>query len=162
MLILGIDPGLTKTNPLGLALVDTDTMKLVAHWAVEPESKGWQTSLEQISETLYAIGRDYFPDAVAFEAPHVAVNPRTAIKLAYIGGIAVSYASDFDSPWAEVSPTQAKVALAGKGSADKRAMQLAAKNIFNVDLDKDSADAVGIALAGEAIIRKRLAVEAAS
>jgi Holliday junction resolvasome RuvABC endonuclease subunit len=53
-----------------------------------------------------------------------------------------------------VTPSQAKLALAGRGNADKQMMIDAVRQQFGRTVPKDQADAVGIALAALTLARR--------
>lgn len=152
MIVLGIDPGLTKKNPTALALVDVENMSLIRSCTVyAPASVDWLKRLELVISAMKGMTRIRLKiDLVAYEIPYIGKNPQSTIKLAHVCGAACG----LGPPFVPVSPTQAKLALTGDGGADKESMIKMAINIFEKEVCKDEADAIGIAMAGEAIYRR--------
>ena len=154
MIILGVDPGLTSRNPLGLALVDTGKGALLDHRAHPlDESVPWQDRLASIMEFLdgYLSERQAI-EAVAYEIPFSGPNRMVGIMLAHVGGLVRALAWLHELPCAMVHPAQAKIALSGKGNASKDEQIQAALERYGVELSKDAADAVGVALAGAKVL----------
>lgn len=159
MIVLGIDPGLTRQNPTGLALLNDSGQFLSSETFAPARSKmSWQDFLYVLADDVLEFiwtEKDQI-DLVAYELPHVALNPQTTIKLAHICGIITAAASRYDISLVAVQPSEAKKALTGKGNAGKTEMTLRARERFSKPLlTKDEADACGIALAGLAKYRKR-------
>lgn len=148
--ILGIDPGLTKPNPVGLALVGP-LHKLYDYCFYTPDqSLPWSERLPaivQFIEDYIAAHRENI-QAVAYEIPFVGPNPLVGVMLAHIGGIIQTLAWQRGLPCIMVRPAQAKIALTGHGNASKEMMIREVSRRFNILMTKDEADAVGIALAG--------------
>lgn len=153
MIVLGVDPGLTKENPTGIAVVETDGDGELVHSCTvyAPKKALWTARLSLIVCSLQKIITDFPSIAlVTYEYPFIGNNSQSTIKLAHVGG--ACYA--LGRPCQMVFPAQAKVALTGDGKANKAAMVKMARNMFGVSVTKDEADAIGIAMAGEAIYRR--------
>ena len=157
MRALGIDPGATRRNPTGVALVawplDVERPALLGAAALLPGTS------EALSDFLGRLGRRLSDDwlngveIVGVEWPYVGENAQSALDLAACCGVALGAAGERGLRTYQLSPSEAKVALAGHGGADKDAMMAAARARFGRTLPKDQADAVGIALA--ALIKAR-------
>lgn len=161
MIVLGIDPGLTRQNPTGLAILD-DRLFLVDCHSISPKGDGWQQVVGMIAVNIARFLGSWVKDdpliacniLISYELPHVATNPQATIKLAHICGIIVANAMQYGFPVIGIQPSEAKKALTGKGNASKDEMIAAAQQQFGLSLPKDIADACGIALAGLAKYRK--------
>jgi Holliday junction resolvasome RuvABC endonuclease subunit len=150
VIVLGIDPGTSKRNPAGLAIVDSYGPTLLHTASVGLGS--WQASAAAVYEVAMRL-RDYHYEAVAYEYPHLVNNPQVAIKLAHFGGVALAIGVAACVPVVAVQPVEAKQSLTGDHRADKAAMIRTARLLFEVELSSHLADACGIALAGEAKLR---------
>ena len=161
MIALGIDPGITRENPVGAALV---------RWPLgeaSPVLLGAATLRPVGSEPLALfLGRlglrlrtDWLNNVelAGVEWPYIGENPQSALDLAACCGVVLGAAGEAGIRCLQVSPAQAKLALAGRGSATKQMMIDAAHQQFGRALVKDAADAVGIALA--ALVEARRAVQ---
>lgn len=163
MITLGIDPGMSKQNPCGLALIDDNPLRLLWSETFAPARSKmlWPDFVIALAWELdHAIReqqqlRNIKIALIVYELPHVAINVQTAIKLAHIGGMIITVAATYHIPCIGVQPTEAKKALTGMGNATKGDMIVAAEERFNVLLVKDISDACGIAMAGLAKYSKR-------
>jgi Holliday junction resolvasome RuvABC endonuclease subunit len=154
MIALGIDPGMSKQNPCGLALVQSNPLSLLRQETFSParNKMPWHDFVVVMAWNLdYAI-REYRQlyglDVIVYELPHVAINPQTAIKLAHIGGMIITVAATYHIPCVGIQPSEAKKALTGKGNATKTLMMFESQERFGIAFNKDIADACGIAMAG--------------
>lgn len=156
MKVLALDPGLTRQNPAGLAVVDTDVPRLLyIDKVLLPIDIDWYERLTIIAIALQRVILLYQPLIMAWEIPPLMKNAQTLIKLSHIGGVAAGVAAQYGLLLQPVSPIEAKQALTGNDKADKADMIRAVKTLFGYDVSKDQADAVGIALAAEALARQR-------
>src|SRR4030042_2551376 len=124
MLVLGCDPGLTKTNPTAVALLDTERGVLMFHAISDMDiGKAWEDRFLDVVAFLdhYINGGEHI-DLVAYEIPFCGPNPLVAMMLSHIGGAARTLAWLVGCPSLKAQPTQAKIALSGKGSANKDEM----------------------------------------
>lgn len=162
MIILGLDCGLTKKNPTGVALIETfgagQRIALLRCTALsllrEREDWEWDRRVAMLALQINGLCRAWYPDLIAWEvAPLMKGNAQTLIKLSHIGGIALGVAATLGVHHQIVSPSEAKRALTGKGNASKEQMIEAAWAGFGAKLSKDMADALGVALAADALFR---------
>lgn len=159
---LGLDPGFAKA-PLGLAMLafDSGTPSLIFTHSIRSIRGGdWQRRADEVLGEL----RDwlrievlpfYPPFLFSYELAHVQTNPQTALRLADLGGGIRGLAAMLEYPCIGVEPVQGKVALTGQAGADKQMMIDACRKFFGRALSEHEADAVGHALAGEALVRRR-------
>jgi crossover junction endodeoxyribonuclease RuvC len=155
MVVMGVDPGWTKPNPTGIALVDSSGELLDRCVHVPDQSIEWPKRIPAIVEFLVGyLDEHKRVQALAYEIPFVGHNPLVGVMLAHIGGIVQALAWEYTIPCVMVRPAQAKMALTGHGGATKEMMVREAGRRFGVSMTKDEADAVGIALAAMEILKE--------
>lgn len=158
MMILGIDLGITRAAPCASALYDARADRVIETRSYQP-ARDSDTPDERIGEIALSISR-YIdsltaePVALAYEMSHFQKNPQTALKLAKMAGALVFIASAHSLEVYEIQPVQAKLALAGYDKAEKADMQRAALQQYRLTLSSHEADAVGVALAGAAMMKR--------
>lgn len=147
MIILGIDPG---THRIGygvirkeggvLSLVEANLLPLEDSL---PRLSAIERSLEAILERLH-------PDRAGMERLFFTRNQKTAIAVAQARGVLVNTLQKAGIPLQEFSPSEVKLAVAGTGTADKRAVAQMAFRFLSVQprrLPDDVTDALAIAIA---------------
>ncbi len=144
MIILGIDPGTSKDNPLGLCVLEWHGApgRILHSQAVYDH----EHPLPAIVSALDAL--PYPLDGIAVEAAWRGPNAQTLVRLAEVVGICISFAARRGVPLLRCQPAQAKQALTGDSKADKAAMIAAVWRLYSTALKKDCADAVGVAVWG--------------
>ena len=169
MIVIGIDPGLTKANPLGIAMFDVNNETLVSTRSVDFKMRDGDNSIDSrlayladglLSALVWPIAVYGAENVViAYEYPHHSKNQQTTIKLALACGVVIGAAVVNDIRCFSVQPTEAKQALTGDSRADKAAMMTMVSRIYGKHVSKDEADAVGIALAGAGKLKEHLITE---
>ncbi|SBW23951.1 crossover junction endodeoxyribonuclease RuvC [Protofrankia symbiont of Coriaria ruscifolia] len=169
MLVLGVDPGLTRC---GLGVVDG--------------GPGRQTSLvevgvlrtpatDDVASRLWALERGlgewidrHNPDAVAVERVFSQANVRTVMGTAQAGAVAIVTAARRGLPVALYTPSEVKAAVSGSGRADKAQVTFMVSRLLKLSdppRPADAADALALALChlsrGPALARMRAAVRQA-
>ena len=149
MIVLGIDPGLTKTG-FGLLSISNDTPKIIDYGIIEPNKD------DNLSKRLYSIYTDmnqliemFNPTIVSIEDIFYGRNVKSALLLGQARGIAMLCAAKYDIPVFEYSAKKVKQAVTGNGNADKTQLQYMIKQIFKLKQlpnPLDASDAIGIAL----------------
>ena len=149
MIVLGIDPGLTKTG-FGLLSISNDTPKIIDYGIIEPNKH------DSLSKRLYSIYTDmnqliemFNPTIVSIEDIFYGRNVKSALLLGQARGIAMLCAAKYDIPVFEYSAKKVKQAITGNGNADKTQLQYMIKQIFKLKqlpTPLDASDAIGIAL----------------
>lgn len=164
---LGIDPGFRKA-PTACAMLAFEGATLVLKWTHTIHARGstWQARLNFIAADLSLWLRievlPYWPPfLVAFELAHVDKNAQTALRLADLGGVCRGVALAYQLDAIGVEPSQSKVALADRSDATKADMIARARQLFGRTLTEHEADAVGHALAGQAIYHRSRLIAAA-
>ena len=149
MIVLGIDPGLTKTG-FGLLSISNDTPKIIDYGIIEPNKN------DSLSKRLYSIYTDmnqliemFNPTIVSIEDIFYGRNVKSALLLGQARGVAMLCAAKYDIPVFEYSAKKVKQAITGNGNADKTQLQYMIKQIFKLKqlpTPLDASDAIGIAL----------------
>lgn len=151
MRVLGIDCG-TEYTGFGVAEQSHGNRDLlyVTCGAIKLSKRDTMPQrLAHIYETLCSITRSHQPDVVAIEEVFYSVNPKSALKLGQVRGVAMLAASTCGLPVAEYSPLSIKSAVVGYGRADKQQVQFMIKHLLNLreaPEPPDAADALAIAI----------------
>ncbi|MGH8032884.1 MAG: crossover junction endodeoxyribonuclease RuvC [Luteimonas sp.] len=147
--ILGIDPGSQHT---GVGLIDVDAAGRTTHVFHAPinllVADSFPLRLKCLLDGLTAIIDTYRPDEVAIEQVFMARNPDSALKLGHARGAAICAAVLRDLPVHEYAAKEVKLAVVGKGGADKIQVQHMVGIMLNLKgkLQADAADALAIAI----------------
>jgi crossover junction endodeoxyribonuclease RuvC len=153
MKILGIDPGYER---LGIAVLEKnkgDKKEGVVY------SDCFKTSAKMpFEERLLLLGREvervinfYQPDGLAIETLFFTNNQKTAMNVAEVRGTILYIAKCAGLTLQQFTPMQIKVAVAGHGQGDKRAVTNMVKMLVFIEKEikhDDEYDAIAIALTG--------------
>ena len=148
MIILGIDPGTANT---GYGLVKkSKTLECLGYNVIHttPNSNPGER-LRKINNELIKVIRKYKPDVLAIENVYFFKNLKTAIPVSQAKGSILLTAAKKGLPVWECSPLQVKLAITGKGRADKKDVQKELKKILKLkEIPKPdhASDALAIAL----------------
>ncbi|MDH5833071.1 crossover junction endodeoxyribonuclease RuvC [Luteimonas kalidii] len=163
--ILGIDPGSQRT---GVGIIDVDEAGRSTHvfnTALVLLGEGdFASRLKRLLVGLSDVIEQWRPHEVAIERVFMARNPDSALKLGQARGAAISAVVLRDLPVHEYAAKEVKLALVGKGGAEKAQIQHMVGIMLNLHgkLQADAADALAIAIT-HAHVRataKRLGVSA--
>ena len=152
--ILGIDPGSQRT---GVGIIDVDAAGRTTHVFHAPLNllvgdaapKGnLPLRLKVLLDRLGEIIDTHRPDEAAIEEVFMARNPDSALKLGQARGAAICAAVMRDLPVHEYAAREIKLAVVGKGSADKVQVQHMVGIMLNLKgkLQADAADALAVAI----------------
>jgi len=152
--ILGIDPGSQRT---GVGIIDVDAAGKTTHVFHAPlnllvgdaANKGnLPARLKLLLAGLREVVEEHRPDEVAIEQVFMARNPDSALKLGQARGAAICAVVMHDLPVHEYAAREIKLALVGKGSADKVQVQHMVGIMLNLKgkLQADAADALAVAI----------------
>lgn len=149
MLVLGIDPGLTRC---GVGVVDgtPGRARLVGVGIVRtaPDLE-LARRLLQIEAGLEEWILAHRPEAVAVERVFAQHNVTTVMGTAQAAGIAMLVAARYGIPVALHTPSEVKAAITGSGRADKAQVGTMVARILKLDAapsPADAADAVALAI----------------
>jgi crossover junction endodeoxyribonuclease RuvC len=152
--ILGIDPGSQRT---GVGIIDVDGGGNTTHvfhaplnlMVADPALRGnFPQRLKLLLDGLSEIIDAHRPDEVAIEQVFMARNPDSALKLGQARGAALCAVVMRDLPVHEYAAKEVKLALVGKGGADKMQVQHMVGVMLNLKgkLQADAADALAVAI----------------
>jgi crossover junction endodeoxyribonuclease RuvC len=147
--ILGIDPGSQRT---GVGVIDVDKTGKVSHVHHQAINlliaDNFPSRLKVLLDELELIILKYQPQEVAIEKVFMARNPDSALKLGQARGAAMCAAVLKDLPIHEYAAKEIKLAVVGKGSADKVQVQHMMGILLNISgkIQADAADALAVAI----------------
>ncbi len=147
--ILGIDPGSQRT---GVGIIDVDAAGKVTHVHHAPlvllGADDFPQRLRRLLDGLGEIIATWGPDEVAIERVFMARNPDSALKLGQARGAAISAVVLRDLPVHEYAAKEVKLAVVGRGSAEKTQIQHMVGIMLNLHgkLQSDAADALAVAI----------------
>jgi crossover junction endodeoxyribonuclease RuvC len=163
MVVLGIDPGLTRcgyaaVQATGPGVARPLTLGVIRTPAADPLPK----RLAELRSELTALIRELRPHAVAVEQVFFQTNVRTAMSVGQASGLALAEAWAAGCEVAQYTPNQVKDAIAGWGAAGKEQVQKmvqARLGLTQPPRPADAADAAALALCHLAVapMRARLA-----
>ena len=140
--VLGIDPGLTRC---GLGCVDVDPrrqVRLVEVGVVHtPPSQSPELRLLTITEAVEDWIARLAPSVVSIERVFAQDNLRSVIGVAQVMGTAMATAARAGLEVAQHTPSEAKAAVTGSGTADKSQVQAMVTRILGLDAPPRPADA---------------------
>lgn len=150
-IILGIDPG---TNVMGYGVIGVkgNLPKMLAMNAVKLKSiTDAYLKLENIYRTIQNLVDEFLPDEMAIEAPFYGKNVQSMLKLGRAQGVAMAAALSRQVPIKEYEPRKVKLAITGRGSAEKEQVKEMIMRLLNIpahlgDVALDATDALAIAL----------------
>ncbi len=147
--ILGIDPG-SRITGYGIVDVARGAEPVhVTHGCLRLDGADFAARLHAIFHGLSALVREYLPDEVAIERVFVSRNVDSALKLGQARGAALcaTFAAEGVAVF-EYSPREIKLAVAGRGGAEKAQVQHMVKTLLRTgaSLQADAADALAAAL----------------
>lgn len=150
MLILGVDPGLTRC---GIGVVEQGSGRSVRLVAVDTLRSDASTELAQrigsIARGLESAIVQYKPASIALERVFAQANLRTVMGTAQISGVLLALADKYQIPIALHTPSEVKAAVTGNGRANKEQvgrMVAAILGLSEVPKPADAADALAIAI----------------
>jgi crossover junction endodeoxyribonuclease RuvC len=152
--ILGIDPGSQRT---GVGIIDVDAAGRTTHVFHAPLNllagaatgkDDFPLRLKRLLEGLAEVIDAHRPDEVAIERVFMARNPDSALKLGHARGAAICAVVMRDLPVHEYAAKEVKLAVVGKGGADKIQVQHMVGMLLNLKgkLQADAADALAVAI----------------
>ena len=147
--ILGIDPGSQRT---GIGIIDVQADGRVVHVHHEAlvllGAEDFPNRLRVLAEGVWRLIDAYAPDEVSIEQVFLSNNAMSALKLGQARGAAIVACVTRGLPVAEYAAKEVKLALVGKGGADKVQVQHMVGILLNLKqkLQADAADALAIAI----------------
>jgi crossover junction endodeoxyribonuclease RuvC len=158
MRVLGVDPGYDR---LGLAVLEGDGRGGgVWVWSTTAKTDKALPHHERLLAVRLAVAAaiaEHAPAALGIEKLFWSKNQTTAMPVAEARGVALAEAAAHGLAVFEYNPQEVKLAVAGDGRAEKRAVEKMARLLAKVGEHKmgdDEADAVAVALT--CLARERL------
>lgn len=150
MLILGLDPGLTRC---GAGLIRVGKQRDVHFEDVRVFSTSPTTPLElrlrQIGDSVAALLAQVKPEAIALERVFAQHNLKTVMGTAQVSGVVLFLAAQHGIPVSLYTPSEVKASVTGYGSADKKQVTAMVQKILKLDAPPkpaDAADSLALAL----------------
>ena len=147
--ILGIDPGSQRT---GVGVIDVAADGRMVHIHHAPlslmKAEDFPQRLRLLLDGLWALIEEHQPHEVAIEQVFLSNNAMSALKLGQARGAAIAACVARDLKVAEYAAKEVKLALVGKGGADKVQIQHMVGIMLNLKgkLQADAADALAVAI----------------
>ena len=149
MLVLGVDPGLTRCG-LGLVEASPGRACLIEAGVIRtPAGLELSRRLLQIEAELEEWIKRSQPEVVAIERVFAQHNLMTVIGTAQAAGVAMLVAARHGLAVHQHTPSEVKAAITGSGRADKAQIGLMVTRILHLDSPPkpaDAADAVALAI----------------
>jgi crossover junction endodeoxyribonuclease RuvC len=153
MRIFGIDCG---TEITGFGVVDSDNAGLQPRLVLRvcgairlSKAKPLPERLAQVFRELSAEIERWQPEVVAIEEVFYSVNPKSALKLGQVRGVALLAAAVHAVPVAEYAPLKIKSSVVGYGLAKKEQVQFMVARLLQMNEipePPDAADALAVAI----------------
>ena len=150
MIILGVDPGLTRC---GVGVIEAGAYRRLSFIHVDVVRSDPKMSqdlrLLAIYDGLVEKIERFAPDTVSIERVFAQENRNTVLGTAQAAGLAMLAAAQRGIPVALHTPTESKMAITGNGKAEKIQMERMVSRILGLNtLPKpaDAADALTIAI----------------
>jgi len=149
MRVLAIDPAIRNT---GYAVLEGDPRKPIVRTfdVINIPAKLCQSAaLSAIRTHLVHVIQEFQPDEVAVEGIIYVQSHQTAITMGAARAAALIAAADHSLPVYEYAPRKIKMAVVGKGTADKQQVAFMIRALLGLSETPphDAADALAIALA---------------
>jgi crossover junction endodeoxyribonuclease RuvC len=149
VIVLGIDPGTAST---GWGVVEQQGSKLrsLGHGCIVTSSREpTHVRLRRIYDEARRLIARFSPEVVAIEELFVNVNVKTALAVGQARGVIILAAADLQTPPAEYSPLEIKLAVTGYGRASKIQVQEMTKVVLGlprIPQPDHAADALAVAI----------------
>lgn len=146
-LILGIDPG-SRITGFGVINQVGSRHEYVTSGCIRIKGDHLPDRLKQIYEGVVEVIRLYLPEEMAIEQVFMAKNADSALKLGQARGAAIVAGATQGLAVSEYAARAVKLAVVGKGSAEKTQVQHMVSSILKLPglPQEDAADALAIAL----------------
>lgn len=150
MIILGVDPGLTRC---GVGVIEAGAFRRLSFIHVDvvrsDPKEPQDLRLLRIYNGIAAKLDEFIPDMVSIERVFAQENRNTVLGTAQAAGVAMLAAAQRGIPVAVHTPSESKMAITGNGKAEKIQVERMVARLLNLSaLPKpaDAADALAIAI----------------
>src|SRR5438045_3871972 len=134
MKVMGVDCG-TEYTGFGITeQIDRGRLIFITAGAIKLSKKDpLPVRLAHIFDVLRALIDEHHPDIVAIEEVFYSVNPKSALKLGQVRGVAMLATAYCGVEMAEYSPLSIKSAVVGYGRAEKHQVQQMVMKLLRLD-----------------------------
>ena len=149
MFVLGIDPGVSRCGYGCVRRVGSRLEAVAGGVITSPPADPLPQRLARLAAELELLVAELHPDAVVVERVFFQVNARTAMSVGQASGLALATAARAGCQVVEYTANEVKQAVAGYGSADKRAVQRMVQVLLDLPTlpePPDTADALALAV----------------
>ncbi|MCH8013656.1 MAG: crossover junction endodeoxyribonuclease RuvC [Candidatus Dadabacteria bacterium] len=148
MRVIGIDPGSRVCGYGVLEAQNGEVTYLISGCIAPNPALPFNQRLKVIYDGLLKVIDQHTPDVMSIEDIFFAKNAKSAIKLGQAKGVALLAGSNAGISIYEYAPTKVKLALTGRGRANKAEVQNMLSKLLGVTTweSQDASDAVAIAL----------------
>jgi len=148
MRVIGIDPGSRVCGYGVLEAQNGEVTYLISGCITPNPALPFSQRLKVIYDGLLKVIDQHTPDVMSIEDIFFAKNAKSAIKLGQAKGVALLAGSNSGISVHEYAPTKVKLALTGRGRANKAEVQNMLSKLLGVTTweSQDASDAVAIAL----------------
>lgn len=145
MIVLGIDPGISKLG-YGILQEEKGQLHLIEYGCIK-NKKDKYSGLENIYTTVDNLIKKYKPTILAIEKVFFSKNTKTAMHTAEASGVVMFCAVKNKVEIVEFTPLQVKQATVGYGYASKEQIKYIIKSYLKIEgkLPYDAYDAVALA-----------------
>ncbi len=146
-IILGIDPG-SRITGYGVIQSDSSRYQYLSSGCIRTRSDQFPLRLKQIFDGVSEVISEFSPDQLAIEQVFMHKNADSALKLGQARGAAICAGLNSNLDVYEYAAREIKLALVGKGSADKTQVSHMVKILLSIKgkLQLDASDALAICL----------------
>ncbi|MFT6258597.1 MAG: crossover junction endodeoxyribonuclease RuvC [Rickettsiales bacterium] len=148
MVILGIDPALTKTG-WGIISSVNNSLSFIACGTIKTDAKqSLDERLYHIHKSIGEVIAEYQPNEVAIEETFVNKNPVSSLKLGHARGVLMLSAAIAGLKISEYASTSIKKTVVGVGRAEKSQVGVMIKYLLPKSDAKteDESDALAVAI----------------
>lgn len=149
MIILGVDPGISKTG-FGLIKIKNGKASLLDFGVVTTTTRSsTATRLRVIYDKIFSVLKKNSSCQVAVEEVFYGKNFQSALQVGQARGVVLLAASHLKIPVWEYSTRAVKQSVVGLGNASKKQIEYMVKTLLNCSkksLPEDAADALAVAL----------------
>src|ERR1700690_283927 len=164
--ILGVDPAVAGATGYGIVECVGNGSQLVKFGALKlPARATFAARLREIHQLISELVQEFSPDAVAVESVFMALNVKTALRLAEMRGVVLLAPAQAQIPAHSYSPREIKASVSGFGAASKQQMQQMVGSLLGLKENPepfDASDALAVALCHAYVSRAREPIAAAT
>ena len=148
MRVIGVDPG-SRACGYGVVESSGNELKYIKSGTIVPPANcSLPKRLDHIYRGIVSVIDKFSPTCMSIEEIFFAKNAKSAIKLGQARGVAILAAANNELSVNEYAPTKIKLAITGKGRANKNEMQRMLSLLLGIDdfASTDESDAVATAI----------------